>query len=485
MRKVLTRHGAALAVWAVLTLAGSALLAQRELADIRERFETDARIVHRLLSQRAVQHDAVIATLALLQPSAAVGAEQGLVTFYPQILSVARRDAASAWPDPSVAEAESRSLQTRGPVLVDADLAVGRYRILLAAQPASFMLHVNLRKMVPWSDWPMSASESPVRVALEHGGQRHLLQPGREGSSPWRYEFHKHLATDSQPFDVVAQRAVSWGELPWQRMAAWSLVAALLIGALWWLRHQREERRRAEDLLRLGQVARLNTLGELAAGIAHELNQPLTATLANTQAARRLLDDDPPELETARGAMRQAEAQARRASDVLQRMRRAVDRPQPGAATQPVQLETAVRNALYLLGPEFARRSVAPRVEEGAQPVAVQAEPVALEQIIHNLLTNALQALDEVDPQDRSVVIRVATEPGRGTLTVDDNGPGIPAHLLPRIFEPFFSTRAHGLGLGLSLCETLAAGMGGELTAAPRQPRGAAFTLRLPLATSA
>ncbi|HEY8360633.1 MAG TPA: ATP-binding protein [Ramlibacter sp.] len=485
MRKVSTRLGAAVAVWAVLTAAGCALLAQRELTRIRESFETDARIVHRLLSQRAVQHDAVLATLALLQPAAATGAEQRLAALYPQVLAVARRDPDTAWTQPGAVEAERRSLQLRRPVLVDVDLAAGRYRILLAAQPASFLLQLDLRQVVPWSDWPMAPADSPVSVALEHGGQRFQLQPGGAPSGPWRYEFHKHLAADSQPFDVVAQRAVGWGELPWRAMAGWSLLAALAIGALQWLQRQRDERRRAEELLRLGQVARLNTLGELAAGMAHELNQPLTATLANTQAARRLLDDDPPELETARGAMRQAEAQARRASDVLQRMRRAVDRPQPGAATQPVQLETAVRNALYLLAPEFARRSVAPRVEECDQPVAVQAEPVALEQIIHNLLTNALQALDEVAPQDRSVVIRLATESGRGTLTVDDNGPGIPEHLLPRIFEPFFSTRSDGLGLGLSLCETLAAGMGGELSAASRHPRGAAFTLRLPLAPAA
>jgi C4-dicarboxylate-specific signal transduction histidine kinase len=97
-----------------------------------------------------------------------------------------------------------------------------------------------------------------------------------------------------------------------------------------WARHglrQRAERSRAEELLRLGQVARLNTLGELAAGMAHELNQPLTAVLASTQAARRLLDDDPPELDTARQAMAQAVEQARRASDVVGRLRRASSGP--------------------------------------------------------------------------------------------------------------------------------------------------------------
>ena len=162
-------------------------------------------------------------------------------------------------------------------------------------------------------------------------------------------------------------------------------------------------RERAEELLRLGQVARLNTLGELAAG-AHELNQPLSAVLASTHAAR-LLDDEPPDLDTARGAMRQAEQQARRAADVVARLRRGVERPAASASLQPVVLQDAVRNAFYLLEPEFAKRQVAPKLEAQGGALAVQAEPVALEQIIHNLLTNALQALDQVPPEERKLSV--------------------------------------------------------------------------------
>src|SRR5262245_18736392 len=113
------------------------------------------------------------------------------------------------------------------------------------------------------------------------------------------------------------------------------------------MRRQRIERRSAEDLLRLGQVARLNALGELAAGMAHELNQPLTAVLANTQAARRLLDEDPPELATARTAMKQAAEQARRAAEVVGRLRRVIERPDRKADTRPVALQDVLRGALH------------------------------------------------------------------------------------------------------------------------------------------
>ena len=476
-----SRYRAPLALWLALSVAGGALLARAELRRLREAFETDARIAHRLLSQRAVQHDAVLATLALLQPGAGTP-EQRLPALYPQILSVQRREAEATWPDAALAAAEARSRAERRPALADADMAAGRFRLVLAAEPASFAATFDLRQVVPWNEWPMAPEASPVRVALEQGGWQYVVQPGH-GAGPWRFEFRKHLAADSQPFDVVAQRAVGWAELPWAAMLAWAAAMALAV-ALWqWLRRQRAERERAEELLRLGQVARLNTLGELAAGMAHELNQPLAALLANTQAARRLLDDDPPEVATAQGAMRQAEEQGKRAAEVLARLRRGVERP--SASVRPVVLQDAVRNAFYLLEPEFAKRQVAPTLDAAGASLAVQAEPVALEQIIHNLLTNALQALDQVPPQERTLSVQVRQDRGQGALTVGDSGPGIAPEVLPRIFEPFFTTRENGLGLGLSLCESLAAGMGGELGVQPRSPRGAAFTLRLPLASAA
>ena len=399
MPLALNAHGPRLLLWLVLSVMGCVLLARTELVQLREAFETDARISHRLLSQRAVQHEAVLATLALLQPTAQPGvadaAEQRLSSVYPQILSVQRRDPGSNWPITSLVDAEIASRQTRHAALANLDFTAqrGRYYLVLAAQPSSFALLIDVSASVPWSDWPMPVQSSPVRVTLEQAGQVFVVQPGRVATSGWRFEFHKHLASVSQPFDVVAVRQVGWLELPWGVMTVWTLVmAALLAGWSAWQR-QRNARRRAEELLRVGQVARLNTLGELAAGMAHELNQPLTAILANTQAAKRLLQDDPDELPTALQAMDQAVAQARRAADVLARLRRTVEQPNAAEPSQVMDLAQVVRNALDLLAPECKRRGVTVIVQ-AAQPVQVLAERVALEQIVHNLLTNALQALD-------------------------------------------------------------------------------------------
>ena len=487
MPHALKVHGPRLLVWLALSVIGGVLLARYELAQWREAFETDARISHRLLSQRVVQHEAVLSTLALLQPTSPPGsadpAEQRLPSVYPQILSVQRRDPASHWPSTTLEQAEQASRQSHAAALANLDFtsARGRYQLVLAAQPVSYALLIDVYGTVPWSDWPMPVQSSPVRVTLEHAGQVFVVQPGHITGSGWRFEFRKHLASASQPFEVVAIRQVGWPELPWGAMVLWALMvaAALAVWSAW--QRQRSARRRAEELLRVGQVARLNTLGELAAGMAHELNQPLTAILANTQAARRLLQDDPPELTTALQAMDQAAAQARRAAEVLGRLRRAVEQPSPAPTGQTVDLAQAVRNALDLLEPECKLRAVVPSVRL-AQSVQVLAERVALEQIVHNLLTNALQALDLVPASQRQLNIDIAVNQGMGVLRVADTGPGIAPETLPHVFEPFFTTREGGLGLGLSLCETLATGMGGQLCAQANAPRGAVFVLTLPLA---
>lgn len=480
-----------LLAWLVAVLAGGAWLARTELDRLQADFDTEGRIAHRLLSQQVVQYDAVLATLALLggaQASAAADRpEQRLSAVYPAILRVQRRAPGTAWADAELAAAEARSRSRKAAVLSRIDLAAGRYQLLMAAEPTSYALDIDLAAAVPWQEWPSDPRTAAARTVLTLDGQAFVVQPGRDATAAggWHFGFRKTLASASQPFEVVSMRRVGWAELPWAATALWAAAAALALAVLQAWQRQRTGRRRAEELLRLGQVGRLNTLGELAAGMAHELNQPLTAMLANTQAARRLLDDDPPELATARGAMAQAAEQARRAAAVVARLRRAIERPeaQAGERRTVVALQDVVRDALHLLEPECTRRQVAVETAATPEPVRVQADPVAVEQIVHNLLLNALQAL-ESRPADapRRIRIAVLRQQGQGLLQIHDSGPGIAPELLPRIFQPFVSTRPGGLGLGLSLSETLATGQGGSLAADNPPEGGARFTLALPLA---
>jgi len=334
----------------------------------------------------------------------------------------------------------------------------------------------------------MARDSSPVQLTLSYAGQSMRLQSGQSthaNARGWRLRLDKVLAADSQPFTLTAERHVAWSELPWTWMAGCALLMAAVILAARSLVNQRQERHRAQELLRLGQVARLNTLGELAAGMAHELNQPLTAVLANTQAAHRLLAEETPDLAPIREALNQAVGQARRAAEVVQRLRRAVERPQLGGQLQALNLRAVVVTALDLLEPEFKRHLVRVSMTSTDAALSVLAEPVALEQIVHNLLMNALQALQEVPPADRQLEVALSSDTHLARLGISDNGPGIPVDVLSRIFEPFFTTRANGLGLGLSLCETLATSMGGTLTARNQSLRGAVFCLSLPLAPPA
>lgn len=481
--------------------AGCGWLVQADLAARREAFDTDARIVHRLLSQQAAQHDAVLATLTLLQPGDApdtaslpaqrrseASPEARLPALYPQVLQVLRRSGDQAWPAP-LARAEVDSTALRRAVLADADLARGQFTLVRAGMPSSFALRIDAAAAVPWADWPLPRT-GPVRTVLHNGQAQWVLQPGTGEPGRWRMAAEKRLASDSQPFVMVVTRTLHFGELPWLRLLLWCVVVAGATAGLAAWQRQRDSARRAQELLRLGQVGRLNALGELAAGMAHELNQPLTAVLASTQAAQRLLDDPEdtgPDRATAlastRRALAQSVQQARRAADVVARLRRLVQ-PADGGAARAMRLADAVDSVLYLLAPQMDAAGV--QVERRGLDLApeVMADPVALEQIVHNLVQNALQALASVASGRRRLVVQATTTVDRVVLGVRDSGPGFPPAALERAFEPFFTTRAGGLGLGLSLCESLAGSMGGALVARNAAEGGAELILTLPRAAA-
>lgn len=481
--------------WAVAAGCGAAWLAHERLRALREVFDTDARIAHRLLSQRMVQHDAILGTLALLQPRQPAPDQASwkqLPRLYPQVLDVARRSAAAgepwpaSWP-PGMAEAERRSQASGHAELALADLVQGRLYLVQAGLPASYALLLDLRATIPADEWPLPPATSPVRAWLALGGQEFVIQPGStasQGWNTWPWEVSKTLASPSQPLVLSLRQPLDASVLPWTAMLGWTLGCALAVAALRTLLRQRVARRRAEQLLQLGQVARLNTLGELAAGMAHELNQPLTAVLSNSQAARRLLAEDPPETDAARQAMAQAAEQAKRASAVVGRLRRLVEQPGLAPQAEPLDLNQAVAEALYLLEPELRRRQVQVKVQVAELPAA-QADPVAVQQILHNLLVNALQAMDEQPPATRHLRVELERRDTRLLVAVQDSGPGVAPEMRQRLFTPFATGRAQGLGLGLTLSQSLAESMGGSLELAASGPgSGARFELLLPAACS-
>lgn len=478
-----------------LLLAGTALV-RWDIAQRREQFQTDARAAHRLLSQRVAQLDATLAALVLL-PASAREPEQRLVALYPELLAVVRRVGADRWPLPALATAEAASRQALAPVLVATDTAAAQAWAVLAGTPDSVALRLDLRRLPPWGAWPPElARDGPARVTLQIAGQAVTLQSGSAdpplGLTPG-FVFAKPLDLAGWPITLQVQRATGPAQWPWAALVLLAVLSAAGLALGYTRQQQAREQARATELARVGRVARLNALGELAAGMAHELNQPLTAVMANVQAAQRLLrdaEDTAPadaaeaaaERQRAQDALQQAVGQARRAADVVARLRRQLEAPGAGLATRAVPLADTCHHVLDLLAP--ALRVAEVRVQQRGSATAL-ADPVALEQIVHNLVGNALHALGAVPGQPRSLELALHEDAGQAWLTVHDNGPGVAAEHVERLFTPFFTTRppGQGLGLGLSLSRTLAQGMGGELElAAPNTGTGATFVLRLPAA---
>ncbi|WP_155300194.1 ATP-binding protein [Deinococcus kurensis] len=235
------------------------------------------------------------------------------------------------------------------------------------------------------------------------------------------------------------------------------------------------ERRVREHEQLLAHVSRFSTLGEMSAGLAHELNQPLTAIVSYGQGGLRLLAQEHPDRERVQQAVQAMVRQAQRASDIITRLRALVRR----SPTQRVKVDLgqAARNILTLCQADLGRLGVEVDAQlPGDAPVA--GDPVQIEQIILNLVRNALDALAQV-PQ-RRLTLRVDPDGAHWVLSVQDSGPGLSGATLTHLFQPFHTDKPDGLGLGLSLSQTLAQGLGGELRGDNAPGGGARFTLSLP-----
>ncbi len=202
------------------------------------------------------------------------------------------------------------------------------------------------------------------------------------------------------------------------------------------------ERRVREHEDMLAHVSRLSTLGEMGAGLAHELNQPLTAIVSYGQAAARLLDDSEPDLARVRHAVMASVTQAGRAAQIILRLRQWVRRV-PSSA-RPTDLVQAVQNVLTLCRADLNRLDVRVVTDYADAPL-VQADPVQLEQIVLNLLRNALDALQHTP--DPSITVSIVLDAEGWNLSVRDNGPGIAAGVVPRLFTPFTTSKEGGLGV--------------------------------------
>jgi PAS domain S-box-containing protein len=244
------------------------------------------------------------------------------------------------------------------------------------------------------------------------------------------------------------------------------------------------ERKHAADAMRALQMAlahanRLATMGQLTASISHEVNQPIGATRNNAHAALRFLAEDPPDLDEVREAIECVVKETYRAGEILGGIRDQVKKVPP--RMEAVCLNEAIEEVLALVRGELLKHQVSlqMRLADGLSPV--HADRVQLQQVMLNLILNAIEAMTGVGEDARELVISTeSVAEGSLLVKVRDSGPGVGPESRERIFESFFTTKAGGVGIGLSICRSIIDGHSGRLWVDANEPRGAVFSFTLP-----
>lgn len=243
------------------------------------------------------------------------------------------------------------------------------------------------------------------------------------------------------------------------------------------LTEQQRVARRMQDLQsELMHSSRLSVMGQMASTMAHELNQPLTAVVNYLEAARGLLQDLP-ETERIDDLIQRAGIQAERAGDVIRRLRQFVSKGETERRSESLNKLVEEALALALVGTRRLRVRVTLELDPALPPVIVDA--VQLQQVLLNLVRNAVEAMEQVDRRELAIGTRAAD--GCVEVSVTDSGPGLAAEVADRLFQPFVTTKPTGMGLGLSICREIVESHHGLLTFTPRADGGSVFRVSLPV----
>ncbi len=304
----------------------------------------------------------------------------------------------------------------------------------------------------------------------------------------WRELQRWHISENRLPAgsQVMFRQPAVWEAYRWPlaMIAAIILIQAGLISGLL---HERRRRRLAEleSRQRLAELAHLNrysAVGELTASIAHELNQPLGSILTNTETAELMLRRGSPDLHEISEILADIRRDDQRASEVIRRLRSML-RKAPYELRE-IELSMAVREVMGFVRDLATGRKI--ELSFYAPPdtdLKVKGDPVQLQQVVLNLILNALDAISEVDPVKREVSVVVGRSANFAEIRIGDTGPGIAVGHLKSIFDPFFSTKPEGMGMGLAIVRTIVEAHHGTISAENQPFAGALFTVRLPLAS--
>jgi signal transduction histidine kinase/ABC-type uncharacterized transport system substrate-binding protein len=273
----------------------------------------------------------------------------------------------------------------------------------------------------------------------------------------------------------------AWETYRWQIMTICAAIA-LQGGLIMLLLFERRRRQLAEmdsrqRVVELAHVNRFSTAGELSASIAHEINQPLGAILTNTETARLMLQSPSPDLGEMKEILADIWRDNRRASEVVRRLRSFVSKAP--FQRQEFDLNDLVVESAEFLSAQARAREITMRIVPTKMPLRIEGDPIQLQQVLSNVILNAMDAVLDMPRNQRAVT--VTTKKGRrfAEICVADTGPGVTPETATKIFEPFFSTKDHGMGMGLSIARTIINAHDGQIDVENRN--GAVFRIRLPL----
>jgi two-component system sensor histidine kinase DctS len=243
------------------------------------------------------------------------------------------------------------------------------------------------------------------------------------------------------------------------------------------------ERKRARELVRqreekLAATARLVTMGEMTSTIAHELNQPLSAIASYTTGCLNLIEAGELRAGELRDALRKTAQQAQRAGRIIRRVHDFVRKSEP--ARGPVRMNAVVEEAVGFVEAEARKRRVTIYTRPAALDPEVQADRLLLQQVVLNLLRNAMDAMSETPPEGRVIEVATAGAGGAITVSISDRGCGVAPAVRERLFEPFFTTKGEGMGMGLTICRSIMELHGGRVWAEPNPGGGTVFSFALP-----
>jgi PAS domain S-box-containing protein len=238
------------------------------------------------------------------------------------------------------------------------------------------------------------------------------------------------------------------------------------------------ERRYREALMELAHANRVTRMGQLTASIAHEVKQPISAAVTGAQAAQRWLNMQPANLAEVSEALLRIVRDGKRAGDIIDRIRDLTKKAPPRKGS--LNINETIREVVELTHGEVVKNGVSLRTQLAEDLPLILADRVQLQQVLLNLIINAIEAMRDVSERERELLIRTCDEPDGVSVEVRDSGPGFTPAAVERVFEAFYSTKAGGLGLGLSICRSIIEAHNGRLWASPNLPRGAVFRFIAP-----